>query len=138
MKQLVLILMVLFLPVSLYAEPYTEPVAISVGPTAQEIKFAAKNKTEEEYSSWVDHGTYYSYWIEKTIEEMGIPVVDSDQLAFEFSVDGVIHPFSLKNREHQWSIIIFNGVDPPRETDPVYDPEMKSYFEKSSPDGEEK
>lgn len=130
MKLLIPVIVVLLFSVPVVAEPYTELVAISVGPTAEEIEIADKNKNEEEYSHWVDHGTYYAYMIEKEIEKVGIPVVFSKELEFEFSVNGVIHPWSLKDREYQWSIIMFNGVDPPREYFFVYDENMKSYFEK--------
>lgn len=105
-------------------------MAISVGPTAEEIKIADKQFDKAGYAHWVDHGTYYAYMIEKEIEKQGIPIVSSQELEFEFSVNGVIHPWSLKNREYQWSIIMLNGVDPPREYFFVYDPNMQSYFEK--------
>ncbi len=132
MKGLIPIIAFLLFASPVGAEPFTEPVAIFVSPTPEGIEFADKNKNEEEYSHWVDHGTYYSYMIEKEIEKQGIPIVYSQELEFEFSVDGVIHPYSLKNREYQWSIIMFNGVDPPREYFFVYDPDMKSYFEKGT------
>lgn len=133
MKRLIPIMAFLLFASPGYADPYTRPVAIFVSPTAQEIEFADHNKTEEEYSHWVDHGTYYSHMIEKEIKKLGIPIVYSrKELAIEFSVDGVIHPYSLKNREYQWSIIMFNGVDPPREYFFVYDENMQSYFEKGT------
>ncbi len=130
MKLLIPVIAVLLFAAPGYAEPYSKPVAISVGPTDQEIEFAQKNKNEEEYSHWADHGTWYSYQIEESIKKLGIPVVFSKELEFEFSVNGVIHPWSLKNREYQWSIIMFNGVDPPREYFFVYDENMQTYFEK--------
>ena len=69
--------------------------------------------------------------IEKEIKNLGIPIVYSHkELEFEFSVDGVIHPYSLKNRKYQWSVIMFNGVDPPREYFFIIDESMKPYFEK--------
>ncbi|MCZ6513534.1 MAG: hypothetical protein O6857_06360 [Nitrospinae bacterium] len=132
MKGLIPIIAFLLFASPVWAEPFTEPVAISVGPTAEEIKIADKQFGKEGYAHWVDHGTYYSYRIEKEIEKLGIPIVDSQELEFEFSVNGVIHPWSLKNREYQWSIIMFNGVDPPREYFFVYDPNMQSYFEKAT------
>jgi hypothetical protein len=132
MKGLIPIIAFLLFAIPGYAEPYTEPVAISVGPTAQEIEIAEGKFDKEGYAHWVDHGTYYSYMIEKEIEKQGIPIVYSQELEFEFSVDGVIHPYSLKNREYQWSIIMFNGVDPPREYFFVIDESMKPYFEKGT------
>lgn len=131
MKGLISIIAFLLFAVPLMAEPYTKPVAISVSPTSQEIAWAKKNKNEEEYDSWVDHGIWYSYKIEEEIKKLDIPIVYSfKELEFEFSVDGVIHPYSLKNREYQWSIIMFNGVDPPREYSFIIDESMKPYFEK--------
>ena len=114
--------------VSAFAEPYTEPVAIFVGPTDAEIEFAQKNYDDERYSSWLDHGGSNSYSVKKAIKQLGIPTVSSGKLEFEFSVNGVIHPYSLKNREYQWSVIMFNGVDPPREFFSPFDPDMPSYF----------
>ena len=132
MKQIIPILVFLLFAAPGYAEPYTEPVAISVGPTSQEIAWAKKNKIEEEYDSWVDHGIWYSYKIEEELGKLGIPVVFSKELEFEFSLHGKIHPWSLKKRKFQWSIILFNGVDPPREYEFVYDETMKPYFEKGA------
>ena len=133
MKSLIPIMAFLLFASPGYADPYTGPVAISVSPTSQEIAWAKKNKNEEEYDSWVDHGIWYSYKIEEEIKKLGIPIVYSfKELEFEFSVDGVIHPYSLKNREYQWSIIMFNGVDPPREYSFIIDESMKPYFEKGA------
>ena len=128
----ILMFAILLFAAPVYAEPYTKPVAISVSPTAQEIQWAQKNKNEEEYDHWVDHGTWYSYKIEEEIQKLGIPIVYSfKELEFEFSIDGKIHPYSLKNRKYQWSIIMFNGVDPPREYHFIIDESMKPYFEKA-------
>ena len=132
MRILFSILVVFLIASVVSAEPYTEPVAISVGPTAQEIEFAEKNKNEEEYSSWVDHGTYYSNLIEQEIEKQGVPIVYSKELEFEFSVNGKLHTYSLKKRKYQWSIIMFNGVDPPREFEFIIDETMKPYFERGA------
>jgi len=129
----VAMLAILLFAAPVVAEPYTKPVAISVGPTSQEIAWAKKNKNEEEYDHWVDHGTWYSYKIEEEIQKLGIPIVYSfkeKELEFEFSIDGKIHPYSLKNRKYQWSIIMFNGVDPPREFSFIIDETMKPYFER--------
>ena len=92
MKGLIPIIAFLLFASPVWAEPFTEPVAISVGPTAEEIKIADKQFDKEGYAHWVDHGTYYVYMIEKEIEKQGIPIVSSQELEFEFSVDGVIHP----------------------------------------------
>ena len=132
MRILFSILVVFLIASVVSAEPYTEPVAISVGPTAQEIEFAEKNKNEEEYSSWVDHGTYYSNLIEQEIEKQGVPIVYSKELEFEFSIKGKLHTYSLKKRKYQWSIIMFNGVDPPREFEFIIDETMKPYFERGA------
>jgi hypothetical protein len=129
---LISLFVILLFAASVSAEPYTKPVAISVGPTSQEIAWAKKNKNEEEYDSWVDHGIWYSYKAEEELRKLGIPVVFSKELEFEFSLHGKTHPWSLKKRKFQWSIILFNGVDPPREYEFVYDETMKPYFEKAA------
>ena len=133
MKRLISTLSFLLFAAPGYAEPYTKAVAIFVSPTAEEIKIADKYMNEEDYSHWVDHGTYYSHMIEKEIKKLGIPIVYSfKELEFEFSVNGKIHPYSLKKRKYQWSIILFNGVDLPREYEFVYDLTMQPYFEKGA------
>jgi hypothetical protein len=66
----------------------------------------------------------------EAIEKLGVRIVNSDDLILYFSLSGKTISYDLSNREYAWSLVIFNGVDPPRESDIVFDPDLVKYFEK--------
>ena len=67
-----------------YADVYDKPIVIFVSPTEKEIEIAQKTYSDEEYSVWVDHGTYYSYQIEELMKKLGIKTISSDEMDFTF------------------------------------------------------
>ena len=63
-------------------------MAVFVGPTREEIRVAQESLTDDEYASWVDHGTYYAYQVGKEIDGIGVRVVHSKELLLYFSLSG--------------------------------------------------
>ena len=115
-----------------YADVYDKPIVIFVSPTEKEIEIAQKTYSDEEYSVWVDHGTYYSYQIEELMKKLGIKTISSDEMDFTFISNKKEYTFSLKDRDYQWSVIMFNGVDTPRLFHFPFDPDAESYYARGS------
>lgn len=124
----VIYVVLLIATTSSHADTYNEPIAIFVSPTDIEIEKAQKSFTDEEYSNWVDHGTFYSRKIEEFLKGLGVKVISSTDMEFAFNANGKEYKLSLFNRDYQWSVIMFNGTNAPRLYVYPYDPDAIQYY----------
>ena len=101
----------------------TERCAVIYWPSSAKIRKAkrkgkGKGKGKEDFYTASDDVVFYIATSREFLEEHGIKVIETEADQIEFhNGERCIEKMDLSSEERMWGIVLFNGVDRPKEAD---------------------